>query len=116
MDSNNGSDDEFSDAVDDTMAPIKLECPIQDCTGGTDGAKWSCEAEPMVAVALLQVHGYSHQQTPAAAAPDTRKPRPRPGQKYDTDGAVQDRHSVTAYHIVSFYEQKSLSLNVTAKK
>ena len=25
-------------------------------------------------------------------------------------------HSVTAYHIVSFYEQKSLSLNVTAKK
>ena len=44
MDSNNGSDDEFSDAVDYTMAPIKLECPIQDCTGGTDGEKWSCEA------------------------------------------------------------------------
>ena len=78
MDSNNGSDDEFSDAVDYTMAPSKLECPIQDCTGGTDGEKWSCEAEPTVAVALLQVHGYSHQQTPAAAAPDTRKPRPRP--------------------------------------
>ena len=71
----NESGDEFSDAVDDTMAPIKLECPIQDCTGGTNGAKWSCEEEPTVAVALLQVHGYSHQQTPA---PDTRKPRPRP--------------------------------------
>ena len=91
MDSNNGSDDEFSDAVDYTMAPIKLECPIQDCTGGTDGARWSCEEEPTVAVALLNSHGYSHQQTPAAAVPDTRKPRPRPGQKYKTDGAVQDR-------------------------
>ena len=71
----NESGDEFADAVDNTMAPIKLECPIQDCTGGTNGAKWSCEEEPTVAVALLQVHGYSHQQTPA---PDTRKPRPRP--------------------------------------
>ena len=29
---NAGSGDEFSDAVDDTMAPIKLECPIPDCT------------------------------------------------------------------------------------
>ena len=29
---------------------------------------------------------------------------------------VEIQHSVTAYHIVSFYEQKSLSLNVTAKK
>ena len=74
----NESGDEFSDAVDDTMTTIKLECPIPDCTGGTGGAIWSCEAEQSVAVALLQVHGYSHQQTAAAAASDNRRPRPRP--------------------------------------
>ena len=74
----NESGDEFSDAVDYTMAAIKLECPLTDCTGGTAGARWSCEAESAVAVALLQIHGYSHQQTQAAAASDTRRPRPRP--------------------------------------
>ena len=76
----NESGDEFADAVDDTMAPIKLECPMPDCTGGTGGEAWSCEGEPTVAVALLQIHGYSHQQAPAATAatPDNRRPRPRP--------------------------------------
>ena len=51
------SGDEFSDAVDDGMAPIKLECQVPDCTGGTGGARWACEAESTVAVALLQSHG-----------------------------------------------------------
>ena len=54
MDDNSGSDDEFSDATDHTMAPIKLECQVPDCTGGTGGTRWSCEEEPTVAVALLQ--------------------------------------------------------------
>ncbi len=76
MDSNNGSDDEFSDAVDDTMAQIKLECQVPNCTGGTGGARWSCEEEPTVAVALLQSHGYTHQTAPAAAAAPDKKPRP----------------------------------------
>ena len=74
----NESGDEFADAVDDTMAPIKLECPMPGCTGGTGGEAWSCEGDPTVAVALLQIHGYSHQQAPAAATPDNRRPRPRP--------------------------------------
>ena len=77
MDDNSGSDDEFSDATDHTMAPIKLECQVPDCTGGTGGARWSCEEETTVAVALLQSHGYTHQAAPAAAvAQDPRKPRP----------------------------------------
>ena len=77
MDGTNASDDEFSDAVDDTMAKIKLECQVPDCTGGTGGVRWACEEEATVAVALLQSHGYTHQTAPAAAAAaDPRKPRP----------------------------------------
>ena len=82
MDDNNGSDDEFSDAVDHEMPPIKLECQVPDCTGGTDGARWSCEDETTVAVALLQSHGYTHQAAPtaptAASTPSSRRPRPHP--------------------------------------
>ena len=78
---NSGSDtssgDEFSDTVDDTMFAIKLECPVAGCTGGTGEAAWTCKAEPSCAAALLQVHGYTHQATPAAAAPaGDRRPRP----------------------------------------
>ena len=77
MDENSGSDDEFTDAADHAMAPIKLECQVPDCTGGTGGVRWSCQEEPTVAVALLQSHGYTHQAAPAAvAAQDPRKPRP----------------------------------------
>ena len=79
MDDNSGSDDEFSDATDHTMAPIKLECQVPDCTGGTGGARWSCEEEPTVAVALLNSHGYTHQTAPTAATTSSsRKPRPQP--------------------------------------
>ena len=74
----NESGDEFADAVDAPLAPIKLACQVPDCTGGTGGTRWSCEEEPTVAVALLNSHGYTHQQAPAAATPDNRKPRPRP--------------------------------------
>ena len=74
--SDNGSGDKFRDAVEDTMV-VKLQCPVAGCTGGTGGAVWECEAEPACAAALLQVHGYTHQQTPAAAATaNHRKPRP----------------------------------------
>ena len=75
-DHNSGSGDEFSDAVDDTMAPVKLECPVADCNSGPGGSAWSCEAEPACAAVLLQVHGYTHQAAPAAAATTDRKPRP----------------------------------------
>ena len=79
MDDNSGSDDEFADAADHAMAPIKLECQVPDCTGGTGGTRWSCEEEPTIAVALLNSHGYTHQTAPTAATTSaSRKPRPQP--------------------------------------
>ena len=56
---------------------VKLTCPVTGCTGGTGGAAWSCEADPACAAVLLQVHGYTHQAAPAAAAiAGDRRPRP----------------------------------------
>ena len=75
-DNDNGSSDEFSDAVDSPMV-VKLTCPVAGCTGGTGGAARTCKVEPSCAAALLQVHGYTHQPTPAATAPaGDRRPRP----------------------------------------
>ena len=96
----------FVDAENDETMAVTVECPEQDCTGGTNDEVWKYTGEAAVAAVMLEhhlkSHGYFHQQTPAAAAPDTREPRPRPGQStgptgqtYRTDGAVQDRRGNT---------------------
>ena len=56
------SEEVFQDASEDEAMAITVECPEQDCAGGTNGERWKHTSDAAVAAVMLEHHLKSHDQ------------------------------------------------------
>ena len=95
------SEEVFQDASEDETMAITVECPEQDCTGGTNDEAWKYTGDAAVAAVMLEHHLKSHDQQ---ARQTDRKPRPPPLQPPKLSGQCSEAKFEEFKKLWGFYK------------
>ena len=95
------AEEPFQDAVEDGNMAVTVECPEQDCTGGTNGEGWTYTGDAAVAAVMLEHLLKSHGQQARQA---DRRPRPPPLQPPKLSGQCSEAKFEDFRKLWGFYK------------